>query len=179
MRWQSISLSASETAHDDDEKSPMPTYQYRCTECGTDLEAVQKFTDPALTECPTCHGSLRKVFNAVGVVFKGSGFYRTDSRPKEGASNGSGSSSGGESKGSDAKGSDSKGGESKGSDVGRDSKSGGSSGSDASGSSDKKSDSGSSGAKAPAKASSGSSTGSALRQLSPVDDRHIRGAASL
>ena len=63
----------------------MPTYQYRCTECGTDLEAVQKFTDPALTECPTCHGQLRKVFNAVGVVFKGSGFYRTDSRAKEGA----------------------------------------------------------------------------------------------
>ena len=58
----------------------MPTYQYRCTECGSDLEAVQKFTDPALTECPTCGGSLRKVFNAVGVVFKGSGFYRTDSR---------------------------------------------------------------------------------------------------
>ena len=58
----------------------MPTYQYRCTECGEDLEAVQKFSDPALTTCPTCNGRLRKVFNAVGVVFKGSGFYRTDSR---------------------------------------------------------------------------------------------------
>ena len=58
----------------------MPTYQYRCTECGEDLEAVQKFSDPALTTCPTCSGTLRKVFNAVGVVFKGSGFYRTDSR---------------------------------------------------------------------------------------------------
>ena len=58
----------------------MPTYQYRCTECGEDLEAVQKFSDPALTTCPTCGGPLRKVFNAVGVVFKGSGFYRTDSR---------------------------------------------------------------------------------------------------
>src|SRR3990170_5529035 len=58
----------------------MPTYQYRCTECGHDLEAVQKFTDSALTECPNCGGQLRKVFNAVGVVFKGSGFYRTDSR---------------------------------------------------------------------------------------------------
>ena len=58
----------------------MPTYQYRCTECGHDLEAVQKFTDAALTECPNCGGSLRKVFNAVGVVFKGSGFYRNDSR---------------------------------------------------------------------------------------------------
>ena len=61
----------------------MPTYQYRCTECGHDLEAVQKFSDAALTECPNCHGQLRKVFNAVGVVFKGSGFYRTDSRAKE------------------------------------------------------------------------------------------------
>jgi putative FmdB family regulatory protein len=84
----------------------MPTYQYRCTECGNDLEAVQKFSDPALTECPTCHGSLRKVFNAVGVVFKGSGFYRTDSRPKEGASVDSSSA---ESKGKDSKGKDSKG----------------------------------------------------------------------
>jgi putative FmdB family regulatory protein len=62
------------------EKRPMPTYQYRCTECGEDVEAVQKFSDPALTTCPTCGGQLRKVFNAVGVVFKGSGFYRTDSR---------------------------------------------------------------------------------------------------
>ena len=50
----------------------MPTYQYRCTECGHDLEAVQKFSDAALTECPDCGGRLRKVFNAVGVVFKGS-----------------------------------------------------------------------------------------------------------
>jgi len=66
----------------------MPTYQYRCTTCGHDLEAVQKFTDAALTECPNCGGSLRKVFNAVGVVFKGSGFYRTDSR--KGGSNGNG-----------------------------------------------------------------------------------------
>ena len=67
----------------------MPTYQYRCTTCGHDLEAVQKFTDAALTECPNCSGSLRKVFNPVGVVFKGSGFYRTDSR--NGGSNGEGS----------------------------------------------------------------------------------------
>jgi putative FmdB family regulatory protein len=58
----------------------MPTYQYRCTECGEDLEAVQKFSDAPLTICPNCGGPLRKVFNAVGVVFKGSGFYRTDSR---------------------------------------------------------------------------------------------------
>jgi putative FmdB family regulatory protein len=66
----------------------MPTYQYRCTECGHDLEAVQKFTDAALTECPSCGGQLRKVYNAVGVVFKGSGFYRTDSR-KAASENGS------------------------------------------------------------------------------------------
>ncbi|MCQ4080585.1 FmdB family transcriptional regulator [Streptomyces sp. RB6PN25] len=58
----------------------MPTYQYQCTECGEGLEAVQKFTDEALTVCPSCNGRLRKVFSAVGVVFKGSGFYRTDSR---------------------------------------------------------------------------------------------------
>ena len=58
----------------------MPTYQYQCTECGESLEAVQKFSDEALTECPSCQGRLRKVFSAVGVVFKGSGFYRTDSR---------------------------------------------------------------------------------------------------
>ncbi|GIH28515.1 hypothetical protein Aph01nite_68250 [Acrocarpospora phusangensis] len=58
----------------------MPTYQYACTSCGEQLEVVQKFTDDALTECPACQGQLRKVFNAVGIVFKGSGFYRTDNR---------------------------------------------------------------------------------------------------
>ncbi len=60
----------------------MPTYQYRCTSCDTELEAVQKFTDDPLTDCPECDGNLRKVFNAVGVVFKGSGFYATDNRSK-------------------------------------------------------------------------------------------------
>ena len=72
----------------------MPTYQYRCTECGHDLEAVQKFSDAALTECPNCGGRLRKVFNAVGVVFKGSGFYRNDSRKPDtnGDSSGNGDS---------------------------------------------------------------------------------------
>jgi putative FmdB family regulatory protein len=69
----------------------MPTYQYRCTECGEDLEAVQKFSDAPLDTCPTCGGRLRKVFNAVGVVFKGSGFYRTDSR--NGSANGDGADS--------------------------------------------------------------------------------------
>ncbi|MFD9814525.1 FmdB family zinc ribbon protein [Streptomyces sp. NPDC059080] len=58
----------------------MPTYQYQCTECGQGHEAVQKFTDDALTECPSCQGRLKKVFSAVGIVFKGSGFYRNDSR---------------------------------------------------------------------------------------------------
>ncbi|WP_141015413.1 FmdB family zinc ribbon protein [Nocardioides sambongensis] len=58
----------------------MPTYQYRCSECDHFFEQVQSFSDDALTECPECRGRLRKVFNAVGVVFKGSGFYKTDSR---------------------------------------------------------------------------------------------------
>jgi putative FmdB family regulatory protein len=72
----------------------VPTYQYTCTDCGQPLEAVQRFTDPALTECPTCGGALRKVFSSVGVVFKGSGFYRTDSRAgAKGGSNGDGSGS--------------------------------------------------------------------------------------
>ena len=72
----------------------MPTYQYRCTECGNELEAVQRFTDPSLTDCPACAGQLRKVFNAVGVVFKGSGFYRTDSRADGKKKDGAGSSNG-------------------------------------------------------------------------------------
>ncbi|MFK0190312.1 FmdB family zinc ribbon protein [Kitasatospora sp. NPDC090308] len=71
----------------------MPTYQYQCTECGNGLEAVQKFSDDALTTCPDCQGKLRKVFSAVGVVFKGSGFYRTDSRSSSSSSVGSSSSS--------------------------------------------------------------------------------------
>ena len=58
----------------------MPTYQYACTQCGHQLEAVQSFTDDSMTECPQCDGRLRKLFGKVGVVFKGSGFYRTDSR---------------------------------------------------------------------------------------------------
>ena len=66
----------------------MPTYQYACTACGEQLEAVQSFTDAALTECPACGGALRKVFSAVGVVFKGSGFYKTDSRPSAAAKGG-------------------------------------------------------------------------------------------
>ncbi|WP_322937757.1 FmdB family zinc ribbon protein [Nocardioides bizhenqiangii] len=60
----------------------MPTYQYACTDCGHAFEQFQSFSDDALTVCPECSGKLRKLFNAVGVVFKGSGFYRTDSRGK-------------------------------------------------------------------------------------------------
>lgn len=70
----------------------MPTYQYQCHECGTALEVHQSFTDDALTVCPECDGRLRKVFNAVGVVFKGSGFYRTDSRGGTGSPDTSSSS---------------------------------------------------------------------------------------
>jgi putative FmdB family regulatory protein len=58
----------------------VPTYQYACTACGHQLEAVQSFTDDPLTQCPACEGRLRKLFGSVGVVFKGPGFYRTDSR---------------------------------------------------------------------------------------------------
>jgi len=58
----------------------VPTYPYACMDCAEDFEVQQSFTDPSLTECPACEGRLRKVFNAVGIVFKGSGFYRTDSR---------------------------------------------------------------------------------------------------
>ncbi|WP_311208323.1 MULTISPECIES: FmdB family zinc ribbon protein [unclassified Aeromicrobium] len=71
----------------------MPTYQYQCTDCGEALEVHQSFTDDALTECPVCQGRLRKVFNAVGVVFKGSGFYRNDSRGTTTSSETSSSSS--------------------------------------------------------------------------------------
>jgi putative FmdB family regulatory protein len=62
----------------------VPTYQYACTACGERLEAVQKFTDDPLTVCPACEGKLRKLFSPVGIVFKGSGFYRNDSRVSAG-----------------------------------------------------------------------------------------------
>jgi len=74
----------------------VPTYQYICTQCGHQLEAVQSFTDEPLTVCPECEGRLRKQFSAVGIVFKGSGFYRTDSRS---SSNGSSKSDTGSSSG--------------------------------------------------------------------------------
>ena len=87
-------------------RNEMPTYQYACTntDCGNRFELVQKFTDPAASECPVCDGPVRKVYSSVGVVFKGSGFYRTDSRAEArsggGSRSGSGSSSESESKSS-------------------------------------------------------------------------------
>jgi putative FmdB family regulatory protein len=83
----------------------VPTYQYACTACAQRLEVVQRFSDDPLTDCPACAGRLRKVFSAVGVVFKGSGFYRTDSRAAAAASNGKGEAKGegkGEGKGESA-----------------------------------------------------------------------------
>ncbi len=72
----------------------MPTYEYACRDCGTHLEVVQSFTDEPLTTCATCGGSLRKVFSAVGITFKGSGFYKTDSRKGSSATTPSTSTSG-------------------------------------------------------------------------------------
>ena len=79
----------------------MPTYSYACTECGNRFDAVQAFTDDPLTACPKCAGRVRKLFNSVGVVFKGSGFYRTDSRAE---SNGAGKAERAAKSGSDSPG---------------------------------------------------------------------------
>ncbi len=68
----------------------MPTYEYACTSCGHRFETVQSFSDAALTACPVCQGPLRKVFGNVGIVLKGSGFYKTDSRVARASTNGSG-----------------------------------------------------------------------------------------
>jgi putative FmdB family regulatory protein len=75
-----------------DPEDHVPTYQYACTACGHRFEAVQSFSDASLTDCPECAGRLRKVFSAVGIVFKGSGFYRTDSRAGSGDKGSDGSS---------------------------------------------------------------------------------------
>jgi putative FmdB family regulatory protein len=80
----------------------MPTYEYRCKDCGNHLEVVQSFTDDALTECPSCKGTLRKVFGSIGITFKGSGFYKTDSRSSTSSSSKS-SESGSNSAPSDSK----------------------------------------------------------------------------
>ena len=84
----------------------MPTYSYACTACDNKFDVVQAFTDDALTECPQCEGRLRKLFGKVGVVFKGSGFYRTDSR-ESAKSTSNGSAAGSESSSSSEKKSDS------------------------------------------------------------------------
>ena len=70
----------------------MPTYEYACKSCGEHLEVVQSFKDDALTECPSCGGLLRKVFGSIGITFKGSGFYKTDSRSSSSSSSSSTSS---------------------------------------------------------------------------------------
>jgi putative FmdB family regulatory protein len=90
----------------------VPTYSYKCTECGTAFDIHQAFTDDTLTECPNCGGKLRKVFTAIGVTFNGSGFYRNDSRGTQKSSEKGGSPKGAESK-SDSKPSESKSSESK------------------------------------------------------------------
>jgi putative FmdB family regulatory protein len=125
----------------------VPTYQYACTECGDQTEVVQRFTDDPLTVCGTCGGRLRKVFSPVGIVFKGSGFYRTDSRAgavSGGSSNGSGKSG----EGSDGSGSKAE--------SGAKAESGSKSGSDSSSSSN-----GSSGSSGTSESKSGSGSGSA------------------
>lgn len=83
----------------------MPTYSYACTECDNRFDAVQALTDDALTSCPQCTGKLRKLFNSVGVVFKGSGFYRNDSRESSKSSSGSSSTTKSASSGSESTGS--------------------------------------------------------------------------
>lgn len=101
----------------------MPTYEYACRSCGAGLEVVQSFTDDALTTCGECGGALRKVFGAVGISFKGSGFYKTDSRKgssraKAGAASETGSGDGGSSGGDSGGGSDTSGSGSGGGDSG-------------------------------------------------------------
>ena len=97
----------------------MPTYEYACKSCNEHLEVVQSFRDEPLKECPACGGRLRKVFSPVGISFKGSGFYRNDSRSSAKALKGDGhdkaeaKSTSSDSKGSDSKGGDSKSGDSK------------------------------------------------------------------
>ncbi|MFC8847294.1 MULTISPECIES: FmdB family zinc ribbon protein [unclassified Micromonospora] len=134
-----------------DPEETVPTYQYACTECGQQLEAVQSFSDEPLTECPACAGRLRKVFNSVGIVFKGSGFYRTDSRSgSDAAKNGSSKPAGSDSStGGDSGSSSTSGGSSAGSSA--------SSGSSGSTGSSGSSGTSSSGGAAKAPAASGSS----------------------
>lgn len=134
--------------------SPVPTYQYACTACGHSFEQVQSFSEDSLTTCPQCEGRLRKVYNAVGVVFKGSGFYRTDSR--SGAESGSESGGNASDKGEKAdKGAD------KGSDKG-----------------EKKSDSGSSTSSGSSDHGSSSTSGSSSSSSSSSKDSGGSGSAA-
>ena len=83
----------------------MPTYEYACSNCDTTHEVQQKMTDPTLTQCPSCgQSTLRKLFSGVGIHFKGSGFYRTDSRDSKSSATPAGSSSGGSSSGGSSSG---------------------------------------------------------------------------
>jgi len=129
----------------------VPTYQYTCTECGEPLEVVQSFSDDALTECPACGGKLRKLYNAVGIVFKGSGFYRTDSRSGS-SSSVTPASSDSASSSSSSSGSGSSGSKGGSGDSGSGSSSSGSSGSGSSGSDSSGSGSSGSSASTPASA---------------------------
>jgi putative FmdB family regulatory protein len=146
----------------------VPTYQYACTECGHRFEAVQAFTDDSMTVCPVCSGQLRKVYGSVGVVFKGSGFYRTDSRAGSTSAAPGGSSDkpstgdkGGADKGGADKGGADKGGAEKSrADRSGDKKAAASSGDSSGGSKAGPSGSGSSGGSSTRSSGSGSSSGS-------------------
>jgi putative FmdB family regulatory protein len=118
----------------------LPTYEYACTACGHRLDAVQSFSDDPLTECPECRGALRKVYGAVGIVLKGSGFYKTDSRAAAGSngSNGNGKRTPGESTSDSGSGKDSSGTDSSGSGKESSSKESSSSSKDGSGKKDTK-----------------------------------------
>ncbi|MET0862786.1 MAG: FmdB family zinc ribbon protein [Nakamurella sp.] len=132
----------------------MPTYQYACTECDHRFEAVQAFTDDSLTVCPVCGGQLRKVYGSVGVVFKGSGFYRTDSRAagtSTAPANGSAEKSASGEKSGDKSGSGEKSGDKKGGEKKAAASSGDSGGSSSSGS---KSSGSTSSSSSPSKAAS-------------------------
>jgi putative FmdB family regulatory protein len=119
----------------------MPTYEYRCKTCGEHLEVVQSFSDDPLTVCPNCEGELRKVFSPVGISFKGSGFYKTDSRSSSRSGSGNGASGNGSGKDGSSEGSSTSGSSTSSSGSGGDSSSSSSSSSSGSG------DSGGSGTK--------------------------------
>jgi putative FmdB family regulatory protein len=138
----------------------MPTYEYACTECGEQLEVVQSFTDDALTVCPACQGKLRKVFSPVGVVFKGSGFYKNDSRA--GKSNGAKTTAGESGKSSDSAGE----------------KSSTPGGSDSSSSSDSAGKGSSSESKSGSSSESGSSSDSGSRSASKSPSSQRKGGGS-